>query len=156
MNNNLVKGVKWDLSDLYGSIEDSQILRDLQDTKAKSENFEKKYKDDFQNFVKDVAMHIAAANPQWLDETSVPESVIAHEKDIVLAQMKDSGKPEHVLGKIAEGKIKKFFEENCLLNQKFVKDPDKTIEQLRTEIVAKIGENIVIRRFARFELGGTK
>lgn len=111
----------------------------------------------FQNFVRDVAMHIAAAGPQYVRQEEVPASVIEKEKEILLAQAKqdpkNANKPAQVMEKIIEGKVKKFFDETCLLNQAFVKDPDKTISQLVTEMVAKIGENISIRRFVRFTLG---
>lgn len=111
----------------------------------------------FQNFVRDIAMHVAAASPQFVRPEEVPASIVEKEKEIFLAQLKqdpkNSGKPAQVLEKILEGKIKKFFDETCLLNQAFVKDPNKTITQLQTEMVAKIGENINIRRFARFNLG---
>jgi elongation factor Ts len=107
----------------------------------------------FRQFVKDVAMHIAAANPQWVRSDEVPADTIAKEKEIFIAQMQASGKPEKVLAQIAEGKIKKFYEDNCLMNQAFVKDPSKTIEQLLKETIAALGENMGIRRFARFNLG---
>lgn len=107
----------------------------------------------FKQFVKDVSMHIAAASPQWVRPEEVPADVIAKEKEIAIAQMQASGKPAAVLEKIAEGKIKKFYEDNCLLQQIFVKDPNKNIEQLQKEAVAALGENITIRRFARFVLG---
>ncbi|HUP58378.1 MAG TPA: translation elongation factor Ts [Bdellovibrionota bacterium] len=107
----------------------------------------------FRQFVKDVSMHIAAANPQWVRSDEVPAEIIAKEKEIFIAQMQASGKPEKVLAQIAEGKIKKFYEDNCLMNQAFVKEPGKTIEQLLKETIAALGENMGIRRFARFTLG---
>jgi elongation factor Ts len=107
----------------------------------------------FKQFVKDVSMHIAAAQPQWVRAEEVPADVIAKEKEIAVAQMASSGKPQAVLEKIAEGKVNKFFEDHCLLNQAYVKDPAKTIEQLLKETIATLGENISIRRFARFVLG---
>lgn len=107
----------------------------------------------FQEFVKDVSMHIAASNPQWLKSEDVPAEVLAKEKEIAIAQMQASGKPKEVLEKIAEGKMRKFFEENCLLSQAFVKDPDKSIDTLTKEAIAKLGENITIRRFTRYGLG---
>ncbi len=109
--------------------------------------------DQFRQFVKDLAMHVAAANPQWVRSEEVPSEILAKEKEIALAQMQASGKPAAVLEKIAEGKVKKFYEENCLLHQPFVKDSSKTIEQLLKETIATLGENIVIRRFARYVLG---
>ncbi len=107
----------------------------------------------FRKFVKDVSMHIAAASPQWVRPDEVPAEIIAKEKEIALAQMAASGKPAAVLEKIAEGKIKKFYEDTCLLNQVYVKDTSKTIEQLLKEQIAVLGENMSIRRFARFTLG---
>ncbi len=107
----------------------------------------------FRQFVKDVALHIAAANPQWVKPEEVPADVIAKEKEIAVAQMQASGKPAAVLEKIAEGKIKKFYEDYCLLNQVFVKDPGKKIEDFLKETISTLGENISIRRFARFALG---
>ncbi len=107
----------------------------------------------FRQFVKDVAMHIAAANPQWVLSTEVPAEIMTKEKEIAVAQMQASGKPAAVLEKIAEGKLKKYFEDNCLLHQLFVKDPNKTIEQLLKETIATLGENITIRRFTRYALG---
>ena len=110
----------------------------------------------FRQFVKDVSMHVAAANPQWVKSDEVPAAIIAKEKEIAIAQMASSGKPAAILEKIAEGKIKKFYEDTCLLNQAFVKDPGKTIEQLLKETIAILGENILISRFARFALGDTQ
>jgi len=109
--------------------------------------------DQFQDFVKDVCMHIAAANPQWLTEEEVPPQVVAKEKEIFIEQMKNQNKPAAVLEKIAEGKLKKFYAETCLLRQSYVKDSEKTIEQLVQATVAALGENISIRRFVRFALG---
>src|SRR4051812_29948213 len=99
----------------------------------------------FRQFVKDVAMHIAAANPQWVNSSEVPAEVVAKEKEIFVAQMANTGKPAKILEQIAEGKIKKFYEDNCLMNQVFVKDPNKTIEQLLKETIAALGENMGIR-----------
>jgi elongation factor Ts len=107
----------------------------------------------FRQFVKDVAMHIAAAGPQWLSPAEVPASVIAKEKEIAIAQMASMGKPAAVLEKIAEGKLKKFYEDNCLLNQVYVKDTSKTVEQLLKELIGSLGENMAIRRFTRYALG---
>ncbi len=107
----------------------------------------------FRQFVKDIAMHVAAANPQWVRPEEVPADVIGKEKEIAVAQMQASGKPQAVLEKIAEGKINKFYEDTCLLKQAFVKDPNKKIEQLLQETIATLGENVSIRRFARFVLG---
>lgn len=107
----------------------------------------------FRTFVKDLSMHIAAASPQWVRPEEVPSEILAKEKEIAIAQMQATNKPQAVLEKIAEGKVKKFFEDNCLMQQTFVKDPNKTIELLLRETVATLGENITVRRFSRFVLG---
>ncbi|MFH0915552.1 MAG: translation elongation factor Ts [bacterium] len=109
--------------------------------------------DDFKVFVHDVAMHIAAASPAWVGREDIPEETKAVEVEIYSAQAKQSGKPEAVIQKIAEGKLNKWFSEVVLLEQPFVKEPEKTIEDLRRELIGKIGENIEIRRFARFRVG---
>ncbi len=109
--------------------------------------------EDFKSFVHDVAMHIAASSPLWVGREYVPEVAVAAEIEIYSAQAKASGKPEAVIQKIAEGKLNKWFSEVVLLEQPFVKDPDKTIDDLRREVIGKIGENIEIRRFARFRVG---
>ena len=109
--------------------------------------------DDFQTLVRDVAMHVAAANPLVVRREQVPESVIARERDIYRAQAEATGKPAPVIEKIVDGKMEKFFAEACLEEQSFVKDPEKTIKAIVTERVSKLGENISIRRFARFKLG---
>lgn len=109
--------------------------------------------DDFKAFVHDVAMHIAAASPAWVSREDVPVNVKAVEIEIYSAQAKALGKPEAVAEKIAEGKLNKWYTEVVLLDQPFVKDPEKTIDQLRRELVGKLGENIEIRRFARFRVG---
>lgn len=109
--------------------------------------------DEFKAFVHDVAMHIAAASPRYVSREEIPAEVVAAELDIYTAQARETGKPENVLAKIAEGKLNKWFEQITLLEQPFVKDPEKTIDILRRELVAKVGENIEVRRFARFQLG---
>jgi elongation factor Ts len=109
--------------------------------------------DDFVTFTKDVAMQIAAMNPSFVRKDEVDEPTIARERDVLLTKAKESGKPEGVVAKMVEGQISKWMKEICLLDQSFVKNPDKTIEQLQQELIAKIGENIKIRRFVRFELG---
>lgn len=110
--------------------------------------------EDFQGFVKDIAMHIAAANPSYISRDSVPADVIAHEMEIYKAQAAESGKPEQIQEKIAEGRLEKFYKEVCLLEQQFVKNPDITVESLMGEVVGKLGENMTIERFARFGIGG--
>jgi elongation factor Ts len=107
----------------------------------------------FREFAHDVAMHVAAANPQFVSREDVPEEVLASEREIYRAQAKESGKPEQVWDKITEGKLNKWYEQTVLLEQPFVKDPDKTIDAYRREMIAKIGENVEIRRFVRFQLG---
>jgi elongation factor Ts len=109
--------------------------------------------EDFVGFTKAVAMQIAAMNPQFVKKDEVSEDVIARERTVLLAKAKESGKPEPVVQKMVEGQISKWMKEICLLDQPFVKDPDKTIDQIQQELIAKIGENIKIRRFVRFELG---
>ncbi len=109
--------------------------------------------DEFQELVRDIAMHIAAAAPQYVSRDEVPEDVLEKEKDIFRASALNEGKPEHIVDKIVEGRIEKFFKDICLLEQPFVKDPDKTVQDLLTEKIASIGENISIRRFSRFERG---
>ncbi len=111
--------------------------------------------EDFKGLAKDIAMHVAAASPAYLQRDDVPQDVIDHEKEIYKAQVQ--GKPEHVVEKIIQGKLEKFYEESCLLDQIFVKDPEgkKKVKDIITEKVAKIGENIIVRRFARYQLGET-
>jgi len=109
--------------------------------------------DDFQAFARDVAIQIAAMNPQFVSKDEVPADVIEKERAVLVAKAKESGKPEPVAQKMVEGQITKWMKEICLLDQGFVKDPDKTISVVLQELVAKIGENIKIRRFTRFELG---
>jgi elongation factor Ts len=108
---------------------------------------------EFQAFAKDVAMQIAAMNPQFICREDVPQEIIDHEKDILKSQTAAEGKPEAALEKIVSGKLEKFFSEVCLMEQPFIKDQKKTIKDLLTELVAKIGENIVVRRFTRYQLG---
>jgi len=108
---------------------------------------------EFQSFVKDVAMQVAASNPQYISREDVPDGIVDHEKEILKSQTIGEGKPEKVADKIVEGRLEKFFSEVCLLDQPFIKDPNKTIKDLLAEFCAKIGENIVIRRFTRYQLG---
>ena len=109
--------------------------------------------DPFREFTHDLAMQVAASNPLWVRREDVPDDVIEREKAIYREQAK--GKPDNVVEKMLEGKLNKFFQEVCLMEQPFVKDPDRTIEQLRTDLVGVIGENIEVRRFVRFQLGET-
>jgi len=109
--------------------------------------------EDFETFAKDIAMHIAAANPAGLVSDDVDQSVIEKEREIYRAQMLEEGKPENIIDKIVDGKIEKFYKEVCLMSQQYVKDPQKTIEDLLKETIGKIGENIQIKRFARFQIG---
>lgn len=109
--------------------------------------------DQFTAFAKDIAMHIAAADPVCIRREEAPQDVIDKEKEIYAQQAKESGKPENIIDKIVDGRIEKYLKENCLLEQPFVKNPDLTIQDLLNELVAKMGENISIGRFARFQVG---
>ncbi|WP_341408215.1 translation elongation factor Ts [Acetobacterium bakii] len=109
--------------------------------------------DGFKTFVKDVAMHIAASNPLYISKEEVPAGEIEKEKEILRAQALNEGKPEKIVDKMVEGRISKFYKEICLLEQPFVKNPDLTIEDLVKEQIMTIGENVKIRRFARFQMG---
>ena len=109
--------------------------------------------EDFVNFAKNIAMHIAATNPLSIQAEDVPEEIVSREKEIYKSQALETGKPENVISKIVDGKLKKFFTENCLIKQAYVRDPDMTVEDLLNELIAKIGENITIKRFVRFQIG---
>jgi elongation factor Ts len=109
--------------------------------------------DEFQRLVKDIAMQIAAANPRYVRRDEVSEAEKEKERAIYRAQTEQSGKPAAVIDRIVEGKIEKFFSEICLLEQPFIRDPSKTIEQLVKESVARTGENVIVRRFSRFQIG---
>ncbi len=109
--------------------------------------------EDFQEFAKNISMHIAATNPMGIKAEDVPEEVIKKEREIYSAQALEMGKPENMIDKITEGKLNKFIKESCLLNQAYVRDPKITITDLLNELIAKIGENITIKRFARFQIG---
>lgn len=109
--------------------------------------------DDFQKMAKDIAMHIAASNPLYVRPDEVPADVLEREKEIYRSQLQEEKKPEKIWDKIIEGKLKKYYEEVCLVEQKFIKDTDITIGTLLSNTIAKTGENVVIRRFARFQLG---
>ncbi|MDZ4804777.1 MAG: translation elongation factor Ts [Candidatus Eisenbacteria bacterium] len=109
--------------------------------------------DDFLNLVKDLAMQVAAASPRSVRREEIPESIVAKEREVFLAQMADQKKPAAVMEKILQGKVDKFFAETVLLEQPFIKDDSKTVDIVVKEISGKLGENIVVRRFARFALG---
>jgi len=109
--------------------------------------------DDFKSFAKNIAMHIAASNPLGITPEDVPQAVIEKEKEIYRAQALDLGKPANVLDKIVEGKLKKFYQDSCLMNQPYVRNPDITVADLLNELIAKIGENISIKRFVRYQIG---
>jgi elongation factor Ts len=109
--------------------------------------------EDFVTFTKDVALQVAAMGPQFVRRDEVADDVIARERAVLVAKAVESGKPEAIAQKMVEGQLTKWLKDICLLDQPFVKNPDKTIEQLQQELIAKIGENIKVRRFARFELG---
>lgn len=110
--------------------------------------------EDFQELLRDIAMHIAAMGPLCVSREDVPEDVLAKEREIARDKALNEGKKEEFLDKIIEGRVEKFYAESCLVNQKFVKDDSKTIEEVVTEAIAKIGENIQIKRFVRFQVGG--
>lgn len=107
----------------------------------------------FTGFVRDVALHVAAMNPHWVSSSEIPADAIEKERAVLSAKAKEEGKKPDFIAKIVDGQIKKWMSESCLLNQPFVKNPDLTIEALLTNLIAQIGENIVIRRFTRYELG---
>lgn len=109
--------------------------------------------DEFQSFVHDICLQIAASRPAYINRDEVPEEIVEKEKEMIRKQSLAEGKPEKVIDKIVEGRMEKYYQENCLLDQPFVKDEDKSISELLTETIAKVGENIIIRRFACYELG---
>ena len=109
--------------------------------------------DEFRKLAKDIALQIAGMNPQYISKEDVPPEIIEKEKEIYRTQLKNEGKPEHVIEKIIEGKLEKFYEEVCLLEQPFVRNPEIKVKDLITEAISKLGENIVVRRFARFVVG---
>lgn len=109
--------------------------------------------EEFQNFVKDIAMQIAAVAPKYVSREEVPAEEVEHEKNVLTEQARSENKPEHIIEKMVEGRLEKFYEEICLLDQDFIKDSDKKIRDILNDLIAKIGENIKIRRFVRFEVG---
>lgn len=109
--------------------------------------------EEFQSLVKDVALQIAAANPVYIQRENVSAEIIEREKSVYLGQAKEMGKPEAAWDKIVQGKLEKFYQEQCLIEQSFIKDPNSTIKQILTEKIAKLGENISIARFTRYQLG---
>ena len=108
---------------------------------------------DFQQLARDICMHIAASKPRFVSRDEVTEDVLEKEKEIYAAQARDSGKPEKIIDKIVVGKMDKFYEENCLLEQKFIKDSDCTVQDLIKQKIATLGENILVGNFCRFEIG---
>ena len=110
--------------------------------------------DEFQALGHEIAMQIAAANPAYILPEDVPADVLAHEKEVNMAQAREEGKPEKMLEKIAEGRLNKFYEDNCLMNQKYIRDSNKAIKDLVIEAIAKMGENIKVNRFSRFSIEG--
>ncbi|MFQ5408189.1 MAG: translation elongation factor Ts [Anaerolineales bacterium] len=110
--------------------------------------------DDFRAFVHDLLLHIAMANPSYLTRADVPEDVLEKEKAVYAQQAREEGKPPEIAEKIAAGRLVKFYEESCLLQQRFIKDEDLSVQDLINNTIAKVGENIVVRRFDRYELGG--
>jgi len=109
--------------------------------------------DEFTSLAKDVAMQVAAANPLYVRREDVPEALLEKERAILLAQVRTSGKPEKVIERIVQGRLEKFFSEVCLLEQPFIKDPEIKLEDRIKEVIAKVGENVVLRRFSRYQLG---
>jgi elongation factor Ts len=109
--------------------------------------------DDFQSFAKDVAMHIAASNPLYIQRENVPPQVLEREREIYRAQAREAGKPEKIMEKMVEGKLEKFYSEVCLLEQPFIKDPDLTVQDLLNGLIGKLGEKVEIRRFSRIQVG---
>jgi elongation factor Ts len=109
--------------------------------------------DEFKDFVHNLAMHIAASNPISIDRETVPKDIVVREMRIYKEQAVESGKPENILEKIATGKMEKFYAENVLMEQAYIRDPEKSIKDYQTEVIAKIGENISIRRFVRYQIG---
>jgi len=108
---------------------------------------------EFQQFAKDIAMHIAASGPKWISQEDIPQEKIEEEKEILKEEAKKERKPPHIVDKIVEGRMRKFYEEVCLLNQPYIKDEDKTVNEYLQQVISKLGENIRITRFVRFELG---
>ena len=109
--------------------------------------------EDFQEFARNIAMHIAASNPLGISPEDIPQETLDKEMEIYKAQAKETGKPDNILEKIAQGKLQKFIKENCLMDQPYVRNPDISVADLLNELIAKIGENITIKRFARFQVG---
>lgn len=109
--------------------------------------------DEFKEFVKDIAMQVAASNPEYLCEEDVPQEAIDKEKEVLIQQALNEGKPQNIAEKMVEGRMHKFYERVCLLDQPFIKDPSITVNDLLKDKIAKIGENIKIRRFVRYEVG---
>lgn len=110
--------------------------------------------DDFQEFAHEISLQVAASAPRWISEEDIPQDVIEHEKEISRKQFEEEGKPEHIIEQILEGRLRKFMDEHVLLRQEYIRNDELTIEELLHETIAALGENIVIRRFKRWELGG--
>ncbi len=108
---------------------------------------------EFHSFVRDLAMQVAAANPMYLSRDEVPVEILDHEREILRAQALNEGKPAKIIDKMVEGRVEKYYKENCLLEQAFIKDPDQSVTDLVNAQIAKIGENIVVRRFVRYQMG---
>ncbi|GAB6142704.1 translation elongation factor Ts [Desulfocicer niacini] len=109
--------------------------------------------EDFMEFAKNVAMHIAAANPAGLNPEDIPQELVDREREIYRAQALEQGKPENIVDKIVEGQVQKFYKDSCLLSQPYIREPKKSVAEMTTEAIGKIGENIQIKRFVRFQLG---
>jgi elongation factor Ts len=109
--------------------------------------------EDFGEFVRNIALQIAAANPLGVNPEDIPQEIVERERGIYMAQAAESGKPQNILEKMVDGKMRKFYEENSLMQQKFIRDPDRSIQDYLNELIAKIGEKIEVRRFCRYQLG---
>jgi len=109
--------------------------------------------EDFGQFVRNVALQIAAANPLGINPEDIPKDIVERERAIYLAQAQESGKPQNIVEKMVDGKMRKFYEENSLMQQKYIRDPDRTIQDYLNELIAKVGEKIQVRRFCRYQLG---
>ncbi|OQA13235.1 MAG: Elongation factor Ts [Chloroflexi bacterium ADurb.Bin360] len=109
--------------------------------------------DEFKTLVNNIAMQIAAMSPRYVRREDIPESVIAHEREVFRAQALEEGKPEAVVDRIVEGRIEKFYQEACLLEQAFIRDEERTVDDIIKDAITRTGENMLVRRFARFQLG---
>jgi elongation factor Ts len=136
---------------VYGYIHDGELIGVLVEVNCETDFVART--DEFSAFCKEIAMQIAAARPVAVTRDDVPPQVVAKEREIYREQVKQSGKPEKIWDKIIDGKMDKFYRETCLMEQSYIRDPDKSVDEVIKEMIAKVGENISIRRFARYEIG---